>query len=42
MQGLTIGVHHLRHVMYANFNWHVHNIGHAHVDMYAHFFPMIF
>ena len=34
-QGSTTGVHCIH--MYAYFYWHMHNFGHAYIDMYAHF-----
>ena len=39
-QGLTIHVCHVQ--MYAYFYWRTCDFGHAYIDMYAHFFPMIF
>ena len=40
IQGLTIGINRVH--MYVYFYWHMHDSGHVYVDMYAHFFPMIF
>ena len=40
MQVSTIGVRHAR--LYAYFYWPMHDFGHAYVDTYVHFFPVIF
>ena len=38
-QGLTIGI--CRIHTYTYFYWRTHDFGHAYIDAYAHFFPII-